>query len=81
MDDRSRGAGTAETVDLGTVLCIENDSPDADTIGSEDSEAPDPGQAFFYVYRGTQGLLDGPGTYGSSSDCRERTAGGGDCAP
>jgi Tol biopolymer transport system component len=80
-DVASLADGGDGTVDLGTVVCIENDSPDADTIGFEDPEEPVPGQAFFYVHRGTQGLLDGPGSYGTASDGRVREAGGGDCAP
>jgi Tol biopolymer transport system component len=69
------------TVDLGPVICLEDDSPDADTVGFEDTDQPVPGQAFFYLYRGTQGLLDGPGSYGAASDGRERLAGAGDCGP
>jgi hypothetical protein len=38
-------------VDLGEVLCLENDSPDPDTAGNEDGETPQPGEAFFYLAR------------------------------
>jgi Tol biopolymer transport system component len=79
-DIAALGDGGA-VVDLGSVLCLEDDSPDADTAGFEDPDQPLPGQAFFYLYRGTQGLLDGPGTYGAASDGRERVAGAGDCNP
>lgn len=49
---------------LGPVTCLENDSPDADTTGFGDSPDPASGEAFFYLYRGSQGLFDGPGSYG-----------------
>src|SRR6185369_10828526 len=38
-------------VDLGTVVCLENDSPDTDTLGFEDTQIPIPGRAFFYLVR------------------------------
>jgi Tol biopolymer transport system component len=62
-------------VDLGPVVCLENDSPDTDTVGFGDSEEPLPGQVFFFLYRGSQGLSAGPGSYGTSRDGRERVAG------
>jgi Tol biopolymer transport system component len=74
-------AGPESTIDLGPVVCLEDDSPDANTVGFEDETDPSPGQAFFYLYRGSQGILDGPGIYGQSSDGRERVAGTGDCPP
>lgn len=74
--DLSDGGGF---VSLGPVVCVENDSPDDDTVGFEDTEAPVAGQAFFYLYRGTQGLDDGPGSYGRSSGGDEREPDGGDC--
>ncbi|MDQ7088150.1 MAG: hypothetical protein Q9Q13_09965 [Acidobacteriota bacterium] len=66
--------------DLGPVVCLEDDSPDADTEGFGDSQAPAPGQAFFYLYRGTRGLLDGPGSYGRSSGGSERRPASGGCS-
>ncbi len=72
-------AGVGNTVDLGAVICLENDSPDADTTGFEDFEVPAPGQAFFYLYRGTQGSEAGPGSYGLGPSGGERIAGAGDC--
>jgi Tol biopolymer transport system component len=68
----------AGSVDLGPVQCLEKNSPDADTKGFGDGADPSPGQVFFYLYRGSQGLSD-TGSYGQSSDGRERTAGAGGC--
>ncbi len=73
------GAGPADTVDLGPVSCLENDSPDADTRGDEDPDSPAAGHGFFFLYRGSPGLLAGPGSYGLSSDGRERQPSSGDC--
>ena len=75
------GVGAGNAVDLGAVSCIENDSPDVDTVGDEDPLTPSSGQAFFYLYRGSQGLLAGPGSYGQGTAGRERVAGAGGCAP
>lgn len=57
-------------VDLGDLLCLENDSADPDTAGSEDVGTPARGEAFFYVARfnGTPGA----GSYGGSSRNRDR---------
>lgn len=65
-------------VDLGTVVCLENDSPDPDTLGNEDSAVPAPGQVFFYVARFT--AAPGAGSYGGSSANRDRAPSAGDCA-
>jgi hypothetical protein len=75
---RSGGPGV---VDLGPVVCLENDSPDADTAGFEDPVTPASGQALFFVRRGTQGLGDRAGSYGRGSDGSERIPGAGDCEP
>ena len=66
-------------VDLGAVVCVEDDSVDPDTVGNEDPDVPLPGQGYFFLYRGTQGLSDGPGTYDRGSSGLERTATVGDC--
>lgn len=66
------------SVDLGPVQCLEHDSPDADTQGFGDAADPPPGHGFFFLRRGSQGLSD-PGTYGGSSDGRERLPGPGGC--
>jgi hypothetical protein len=71
----------AGSVDLGSVVCLENDSPDTDTLGFEDPAEPGPGQAFFFLHRGSQGVNDGPGTFGFASNGFERIAGVGDCPP
>ena len=68
------------TVDLGPVVCIENDSPDMDTRGFEDAELPFPGEVFFYLFRGSQGVNDGPGSFGQASTGEERVQGAGGCA-
>lgn len=78
--DAARGklrslAFAGDTVDLGLLVCIENDSTDLQTIGHEDPEVPEPGEAFFYVVRGV--LAGVPGAYGHSSDARERIGIGG----
>jgi Tol biopolymer transport system component len=73
--------GPANTVDLGAVVCLEDDSPDATTAGFEDPDEPAPGQAFFFLYRGSQGIDDGPGTWGQGTGVAERVAGAGSCLP
>jgi hypothetical protein len=57
-------------VNLGTVVCLENDSPDSDTAGNEDAAMPDPGEAFFYLSRFN--AAPGAGSYGGSSRHRDR---------
>jgi hypothetical protein len=64
-----------DSVDLGLITCIEDDSPDLHTGGREDAEIPDPGRAFFYVGRAVRAgaITD----WGHSSDGRERIGAGG----
>ncbi|HJQ99414.1 MAG TPA: hypothetical protein VJ826_13960 [Candidatus Polarisedimenticolaceae bacterium] len=69
------------TVSLGPVACIEDDSPDHHTRGFEDAAIPAPGEAFFYVYRGSVGFDAATGSYGQGSGARERVAGAGGCNP
>jgi len=38
-------------VATGSVTCLENDSPDGDTFGNEDTSSPASGAAFFYLAR------------------------------
>jgi hypothetical protein len=70
-------------IHLGAVTCLENDSLDGTTgAGTEpanpDTEAPPPGQGFFYVVRHHGASQES--TYGFSSDCsRERVVDAGDC--
>jgi len=66
-------------VNLGTVACLENDSPDPDTAGNEDAGIPTPGAAFFYLARFN--AAPGPGGYGGSSRNRDREPLSGGCAP
>jgi len=69
------------TVDLGTVVCLEDDSPDNHTRGFEDAAQPAPGQGFFYLYRGTTGPAALTGSWGQGSGSLERVAGAGSCNP
>jgi hypothetical protein len=68
-------------VTLGPVVCLENDSPDASTSGFGDAALPAAGQSFFFLYRGSQGLNFGPGSWGTGSQGAERVAGSGSCSP
>jgi len=69
------------TVNLGSVSCLEDDSPDAHTKGYGDPVEPAPGQAFFYLYRGSVGFAATVGTYGQGTGGKERVAGSGGCNP
>ena len=88
MDRRSHSGDVAELsdvgggiIDLGSVVCVEDDSGDTTTAGYEDQDTPAVGQALFYVFRGSMGVNAGPGSYGTGSNGSERVAGGGDCIP
>ena len=65
---------------LGPVICLENNSGDTNTVGFPDPEIPDPGEVFFYLFRGSKGTAAGPGSYGTGSPNKVRLAGAGDCA-
>ena len=80
-DLASVGPGAGGSVDLGAVACIEDNSPDTSTSGFEDALQPASGRVLFYLYRGTQGLADLPGSWGQGSGGSERSAGVGACAP
>jgi Tol biopolymer transport system component len=69
------------TVNLGPVSCLEDDSPDNHTKGYGDPVQPAPGQAFFYLYRGSVGFDAAVGSYGQGSGGKERIAGTGGCNP
>jgi thermitase len=69
---------SSDGVDLGTVVCLENDSSDPDTTGNEDIGMPLPGGCFFYLSRFN--AAPGAGQYGGSSRNRDRIPSGGDCA-
>ncbi|ANM29434.1 hypothetical protein ABI59_07290 [Acidobacteria bacterium Mor1] len=72
-------AGAGDTVELGAVTCIEDDSADLDTVGSEDPDDPVPGQVFFYLRRGSPGPAGPVGDYGQGSGSKERLPLSGDC--
>ena len=65
---------------LGPVVCLENDSGDANTVGFPDPDTPSPGQVFFYLFRGSKGVGAGAGSFGTGSPNKQRLAGAGDCA-
>ena len=72
---------TSGTVSLGGVTCVEDDSRDNRTLGSEDATQPAPGQGFFYLYRGTTGVPALAGSWGQGTGGLERVAGVGSCNP
>jgi len=60
-------------VHLGSVICLENDSPDTTTSPNNvDQGVPALGQGFFYLVRFS-------GSYGTSSAGSVRVAASGDC--
>jgi len=64
-------------VNLGTVTCIEHDSPVTNTSGYDDAILPAPGQVFFYAVQFYDGIQES--SYGSESVGRARVVSGGDC--
>ena len=68
---------------LGDVACVEDNSPDPKVEKHEKQDDPDPfpGNAFFFVIRGTEGQLGDPGSYGLSSLQKSRSPASGDCKP
>jgi len=66
-------------VDLGPLVCLDEDSPEPNTIGFEDTALPASGAGFFYLVRPTDGLVTP--TYGQGTGGLERRPGSGDCAP
>jgi len=66
-----------ESIDLGAVACILPAAAAATTLGYEDAEMPQPGEAFFYLVA----YVDPWGTsgYGTASTAKPRIAGPGDC--
>ena len=71
---------TTAGVDLGTVVCLFDDRLATDTSTLPDTQAPLPGQAFFFLVRNARGFPEAM-TYGRSSAGRERRASAGDCVP
>jgi Tol biopolymer transport system component len=79
-DVANLAAGPGNTVDLGAVTCLENDTINTNTAGAEaDADQPGPGQLFFFLRRWSQGIGDTP-SYGQGSGEAERIPSGGDCA-
>jgi hypothetical protein len=71
-------AGGAEGVDLGPLVCVEDDSVDRSTAGDEDTETPEPGEGFFYLVRFQLGFSTGEWGRGSEEGVRN---GSGGCLP
>jgi hypothetical protein len=65
-----------DTIYLGAVVCIEQDSLDEDTLGFEDVEEPAPGLGFFYLVQYRDSLDSG---YGTESASKPRVPGPGGC--
>jgi hypothetical protein len=63
-------------INLGHVTCIEGNSPDASTAGSEDPMLPEPGEAFFYLVQYDDGVSS---SYGTESARKPREPAHGDC--
>ena len=63
-------------IGLGPVICIEPGSTDGSTAGSEDSDLPNPGHAYFYLVEYDDGTSS---TYGTESTDKPRAPGPGDC--
>jgi len=59
-------------VDLGVVVCVEKDSLDLSTTGSEDVSIPSPGQVFFYLVEYADEMSS---SYGKGSTDSPRTPG------
>jgi len=59
---------------MGAVVCIESRSSDTSTLGWEDTAAPLPGQAFFYLVEYSDGRRSGYGTV-SAAKPRRPTSG------
>jgi len=66
---------TASTVNLGTVICVENDSPDL--LSTEVGSAPPLGTIYFYAMRNQD--LNVKGSYGRSTLNKIRVPASGDC--
>ena len=69
----------ASSASVGPVQCVEDDSPDLDTLGFEDTAEPGPGAAFFYLVRSHDGATDSD--YGLASSGKPRVPASSDCAP
>lgn len=68
---------TATEINLGPVVCVENDSPNTDTAGTDDLVNPASGKVFFYLFRNVDPFVKG--SYGRSTAGKIRIPGSGDC--
>jgi hypothetical protein len=75
--DRAQMTQSATQVLLGAVVCVENDSANTDTVGSEDNVTPPVGTTYFYLFRTQDSLVKGG--YGRSLLGKPRVASSGDC--
>jgi len=70
---------TGSQIDLGNLLCIEDDSADLTTTGFADSQSPVSRAGFFYLLRFTAGGT--PSDYGRSAAGLPRVPFSGGCSP
>ena len=75
--DRAQVTQSATQILLGAVTCVENDSPNSDTVGNEDNVTPPLGTTYFYLFRTQDALVHG--SYGRSPLGKVRVATSGDC--
>jgi hypothetical protein len=69
--DLSALAPAGQGIDIGSPVCLKNDSPDPDTAGGhEDTATPAPGECFFYLARFRFGTWDS--SWGGSSGNLDR---------
>jgi hypothetical protein len=59
-----------DEVNLGSVVCVESSSPDASTVGDEDSTLPEPGKVFFFLVQSYDGQVES--AWGRDSEGRDR---------
>jgi hypothetical protein len=67
---------SSDFIDLGDVTCVEGRSADQTTAGHEDTHAPTPGEAFFYLVAYNDGE---DSSYGSEDVSKPRVATSGGC--
>jgi HYR domain-containing protein len=67
---------TADFIDLGTVACVQADSPSTSTLVSPDAHVPNVGEAFYYVAAYNDGRDSG---YGTDTATKPRLKTGGGC--
>jgi len=67
---------TESVIDLGSVLCVEAQSPSEAIIVSEAPVLPAPGDGFFYLVEYDDGSRS---SYGTESASKARTPASGDC--